>query len=150
MSKSEYLKDLDLIDERLLPPQIRELVVLIGMAETLALLSARGGTPLYFAENPSASQLHQYLKPESVEKLAKHYGRERMDLPKADKLVQQLRNHYIQESRERGLKSGRQLARELNLSWRWIKCITKGRPKTQHDDARQRSLFSSDSHDNDD
>lgn len=120
--------DLSVIDERMLPPQIRELVREIGMAETLTLLQERGGTPLYVAQQAELSSLNEFLRPESVAALAAKYGRERLDLPKADKLVQQIRNHYVRETRARGIKSGRQLARELGLSWRMIKYITNGMP----------------------
>lgn len=115
--------DLGVIDERLLPPQLRTLVKLIGVAETLRLLAARGGVPTYIAQDPEQSALREFLQRESVEILCGHFGREVIDLPKADKLLAQIRNHYIREARRHGTKSGRQLARELGLSWRMIKII---------------------------
>lgn len=121
---TEPASDLDVIDPTLLPPQIRTLVATIGIAETLRLLDARGGVPTYIPEDPSRSSLVDLLKPESVAALSSRFARERLDLPKADKMRKQLRDHYIREARRRGAKSGRQLAKELGLSWRMIKYIS--------------------------
>lgn len=115
--------DLGVIDERLLPPQLRTLVKVLGVAETLRLLQARGGVPTYIAQNPEQSALREILSPQALEALCAQFGREVIDLPKPDKLLAQIRNHYIREVRRRGTKSGRQLARELGLSWRMIKII---------------------------
>jgi hypothetical protein len=116
-------RDLDLIDARLLPPQMRMLVATIGVAETLQLLEHRGGIPTYIAEDPAQSVLRAILRPESVVALSKRFGRQTLDLPKPDKLRQQLRDHYIREARRQGLKSGRQLAREFSITWRRVKQI---------------------------
>ncbi len=120
---TEPVRDLDVIDPALLPPQVRQLVRAIGIAETLTLLDKRGGVPLYVPEDPERSNLTDIIRPESVAALAAMYPRERFDLPKADSLRRQIRDHYIREARRKGMKSGRQLARELGLSWRMIKYI---------------------------
>lgn len=120
-------RDLALIDADLLPPQIRELVRLIGLPETLRLLDARGGLPTYIprrADGPT--DLEEILTRDAIRQLAGQWPGERIDVPKADKIRAQVRNQYINESLSRGLKSGPQLARELGLSYRWVKAIRAG------------------------
>lgn len=129
---ADPVDDLDVIDPALLPPQIRALVETIGIAETLRLLEARGGIPTYIPEDPARSCLSDVLQPESVAALSRSFGRLRLDLPKADKMRKQLRDHYVREARRQGAKSGRQLARELGLSWRMIKYISAEDPD-EHD-----------------
>lgn len=110
------------INPALLPPQLRKLVRVIGFAETLKLVQAKGGVPVYIAANPTTScQFDGILSNESVIALAKEFGGERIDLPKADKLLAQLRDLYIIQ--KNGSVSGRKLAKELNITWRRIKQI---------------------------
>lgn len=116
--------DLDLIDPTLLPPQMRELVRLIGIPETLKLLQARGGLPTYIGKDPARSQLCKVISEHAIRALSEVYGDTTLDLPKADKMIAQLRNLYIVRVRESGEKSGRQLAAELGLTWRMIKYIS--------------------------
>jgi hypothetical protein len=116
---------LDLVDPDLLPPQIRCLVKLIGMPDTLALLRARGGLgPTYIPVTPDPTcALAAVISRESLDIMCERYGRDMLDLPKPDKVLQQLRNHYINEASRQGAKSGRQLAAETGLTWRMIKKI---------------------------
>ena len=48
------LADLNLVDPNLLPPQMRRLVEIIGLPETLALLEARGGTFIHVPHQADA------------------------------------------------------------------------------------------------
>lgn len=132
-------RDLELIDARLLPPQMRVLVATIGVPETLKLLERRGGIPTYIAEDPAQSVLRAFLRPDSVAALAKRFGRQTLDLPKPDKLNQQLRDHYIRRARRQSLKSGRQLAREFSLTWRRVKQICA--EQEQDDETPTADLF---------
>ncbi len=130
--------DPSLIDERLLPTQIRLIAREIGLLETVKLLEARGGLPTYIAENPEQSQLCEVLSRESVASLCDAFGGRTLDLPKPDKVVQQLRDLYITEARANGV-SGRRLARDTGLTHRRIKQITSAR--RQADDSAQMDLF---------
>lgn len=133
---------LDLVDPDLLPPQIRCLVKLIGMSDTLALLRARGGRPTYIPASPDpTSALAAVVNREALAILCEHYGPDTIDLPKADKVLKQLRNHYVIEATRQGAKSGRKLAAELNLSWRMIKKI---KAQAREADDRTGDLFALD------
>ena len=110
------------INPDLLPPQLRKLVCVVGFSEALKLVQAKGGIPIYIPANPNAScQFSGILKHESVVLLAKEFGGQTIDLPKADKLLAQLRDLYIVN--QRGSTTGRKLAHECGLTWRRIKQI---------------------------
>lgn len=131
--------DLDLVNPDLLPPQVRELVRLIGLPQTLALLKARGGRPLAVPVHPHhCTALCGVLSREALAALCEEHGGTTLDLPKADKVHLQLRNHYIAEARAAGTKSGRQLAAELGLTWRQIKYISA---EARNQDDNQGDLF---------
>lgn len=115
--------------------QIRVLVGLIGLPETLKLLEALGGTPVNIPLLAcKATRLKAILSSDSIEKLCEKLGGQRLELPKNDKIMQQLRNHAIR--RLRGRKSAPQLAREFNLTRRMIIYISQ-----QAVDTRQVDLF---------
>jgi hypothetical protein len=131
--------DLDLVNPDLLPPQVRELVRLIGLPQTIALLKARGGRPLAVAVHPEQCvTLRTILSREALAILCEEHGGTTLDLPKADKVHTQLRNHYIHQARATGAKSGRQLAAELGLTWRQIKYISA---EARDQDDNQGDLF---------
>jgi len=124
--------DLDLVDAALLPPQLRKLVHLIGLPETLQLLRSRGGVPTYIPCRPdSATDLAAVISRAAIHELVAQWPGDFVDLPKADKICAQMRNQYIGRALALGLKSGRQLACELGLSYRQIKSI---RAQARRDD----------------
>lgn len=124
--------DLSLINPDLLPPQARQLVKLIGMGDTLKLLRHCGGIPTYVAEDPARSKLRGVISDQSLALLCKEYPGSIIDLPKADKMATQIRNHIIVTSTE----SGRKLAKRFDLTYRWIKIV-----RAAHADDQQSDLF---------
>lgn len=140
---AEPCRDLELIDVDLLPPQVRELVGVIGLPETVRLLEARGGRPIYIPSDPeNSSVLRQMITRESIRRLALRWPGETIDLPKGDKVAKQLRDQYIVEARRRGWKSGRELAAETGVTYRWVKMICA---QARDDEDGQPDLFSLDS-----
>lgn len=123
------------VDARLLPPQMRQLVAIIGLAQTLKLLEARGGTPLRIPKEPNRAEvLPEILSFEAVCQLAAALGGQKIDLPKCDKIVVQIRNLAIKSARNH--KTAPQLAREYGLTRRHIINIAKAAV-----DDRQADLF---------
>ena len=128
------------INPDMLPPQLRKLVCVIGFTETLNLVKAKGGVPVYIPDNPRAScQFDGVLKIASVSLLSQEFGGQTLDLPKADKLLAQLRDLYIIQ--QRNAVSGRKLAKECGLTWRRIKQICAA----AKEDNGQADLFDLDS-----
>lgn len=118
--------DIGLIDERLLPPVARQLVRVIGMAETITLLKKRGGIPTRMPAAADAAHevLGSILTPAAIAALAKsELAGKRLELPKADKALQQLRNLAIAEARR--THTAPQLAQMFDLTRRRIIMIHK-------------------------
>lgn len=114
--------DLALVDDSLLPPQIRQMSKLIGLPDTLNLLQARGGAPLYIPAQASENCCWaKSVSRGSFLKLISEHGGQTLDLPKADKVLKQLRDIYIVNACKQ--KSGRGVARELGLTYRMVKYV---------------------------
>ncbi|MFZ2452614.1 MAG: Mor transcription activator family protein [Methylovulum miyakonense] len=123
-----------LIDESLLPPQMRLLIKCIGLPETIGLLKAKGGTTVKFPQHAdNCYQFEGILQPQSVAALAYHLGGTVMELPKYDKIAIQLRDMAIRAARHS--TTAPQLARQYNLSRRMIIYICGG---TSIDDRQMR------------
>ncbi|HFE31902.1 MAG TPA: hypothetical protein ENJ17_01175 [Gammaproteobacteria bacterium] len=115
--------DLDLIDESLLPPQIRMLARVIGLAETLRLIEARGGNRVRIPLQPEQCQaLRNVLTPRALAALTQAFGGKRLELPKNDKVVLQIRNHAIRAARQQ--QTVPQVARAFNLTRRHVFNLT--------------------------
>lgn len=114
--------NMDHIDVRLLPPQMKFLVDIIGMAETVVLLKNKGGLQVRIPtgqRDVESYDLHDILSAASIEKLcASQFAGERVTLPMADKILDQLRNMDIRCSKSTVTKA--QLARKYNLSSRHV------------------------------
>lgn len=118
--EAEVAEDLATVDTDRLPGQVRELVRLIGLAETLRLLQARGGIPTYVPYDPARAQvLCAILARHSVDALCRAMGGQTIETPMPDRVLLQLRNRAIIEDRRRGHSHAR-LAREHRLSRRQI------------------------------
>lgn len=116
--------DLSTIDPDTLPPQIRQLVVLIGLPETFKLLQAKGGTQLRIPKMANRAEvLPEILQAESVDLLCKAWAGKVMDVPKVDKILLQIRNQVI--TKARATQSASQLARSFDLTRRQIINICK-------------------------
>lgn len=111
------------IDPSTLPPVARMLVRAIGLRATLRLLLARGGTQLHIPMDAArAVALVGVLSPDELRALARLYGAQRLDLPKADKLLRQIRDAAIRADRER--LSAAEVARRYGLSRRRVIAIS--------------------------
>lgn len=111
--------DLSLINERLLPPQMRELVRVIGLAETIALLDARHGLPTTLPTHiESKTALRNVISDTAIAALVASplAGKYYRDLPTSGKPFKQLRNAAIAAADE----SLSTLARQNNLTRRHI------------------------------
>lgn len=145
MVETDIKERLKLIKTHSLPPQTKAFVALIGLAETIKLLQARGGSPLYIPKlSDKTRTLPEILQPDSIKKLATSaMAGHIIDLPKADKLLQQLRNLDIIS--QRGIKSRRELAKEFNLTTRHIQGIWSEDPiekeEAQKTQPAQKHLF---------
>lgn len=127
--------ELDLVNADLLPPQARQLVRLIGMANTLALLEKRGGVTLRIPVNAhEAVVLKEILPMEAIVKLCEAMPGQRLELPKIDKIVKQVRNRVIKSERKE--LSAASVALRHNLSRRQV--INLSKPDA---DDRQADLF---------
>lgn len=110
------------VDVDQLPPQLRELVRLIGLTEALNLVRARGGLPLTIPTDPTRARvLAEVLHPESVEALCRAWGGQTRDLPKPDKVIQQIRDQAIRQSEA----TAWELARRHRLTRRQITNIRR-------------------------
>lgn len=110
------------LDLHRLPAVVRELVELIGVDEALALLRARGGAPLYIAQDPQAAGvLRESLSPTAVAALCRAWGGDTLRLPKADRLLAQARDRAIRAAR--GTSSKREIAAAYNLTTERVRQI---------------------------
>lgn len=108
-----------LINESLLPTQMRLLIKCIGLPETIALLKAKGGTTIRIPLSPdNCIQFDDILQPESIMKLTANLGGKVMELPKYDKIGIQLRDIAIRAARNN--TSANKLAKDFGLSRRMI------------------------------
>lgn len=107
------------IDVQLLEPLLRQLVDLIGLGPTMALVDAYGGTRLCIAEKADENQaLVALVGPENAALLGRHFGRERPLIPKAGAALRALRDRRIVADLER--MSVRQVALKYQLHERRI------------------------------
>lgn len=112
-------QDLIAVDPNRLPPQIRQFVVVIGLPATVKLLQQRGGTTLRIAKRAEKSEvLLEILSFDVVKKLCSAMPGKILQLPKADKILLQIRNKAIRV--ERGSVSAAQLALKYSLTRRQI------------------------------
>ena len=123
----------------------RRLIALIGLPETIKLLQARGGAPFFIPKHSDKTRtLQDILLPESIKKLSKsEMSNKIISLPKADKMLQQVRDIYI--TSQRGLISRRQLAKQFNITTRhvlniWLKNPLETEEKKSEQQAQQTLL----------
>lgn len=114
------------INERLLPPQLRRLVGAIGVAGTVKLLRARGGTRLWLPQRGEASEiLVELLGRTLAAQLVDAFPGERvLSLPKLDKISAQMRDSAIRAEHAEGV-SYAVLALRYDLTERQVLNIVK-------------------------
>jgi hypothetical protein len=129
------------VDLNLLPPQLKMLVGHIGFASTLKLIRARGGQQVWVPKKSTGDRvLAQVIGKDSLAKLVEHHGGERLELPKEDKILIQLRDHALWAKRQAGATES-ELAREFNITRRWVLEICARKRREQAEDNRQGQLF---------
>lgn len=130
-SNCEPDNGLEAVDVALLPPQMRRLVQLIGLPDTLTLLRARGGTEFRIPVDPHGSLLAELIGLESAAILCREMPGQTLDLPKHDKIALQIRNQAIRNARRH--QSASQVARQFGLTRRHIVNLTSDEDDEQLD-----------------
>lgn len=82
------------IDTRRLPPQLRRLTDILGMTETWQFVRLHGGLQVDIPKHITPA-LVQRFGAHVAELLVKHFAQMRLDIPKSDKLMLQVRNAEI-------------------------------------------------------
>ena len=115
------------IDERLLPPVTRRIVAAIGVAGTMRLLKARGGIRLWLPKHGDRSNVLQDILgcEHTAQLLAAFPDADVISLPKADKLLAQIRDAAIRSEHEAG-DSLAVLALRYDLTERHVLNIVQG------------------------
>jgi Mor family transcriptional regulator len=117
-----------LIDRSALPPQLKRLVDVLGVALATKLLKRRGGTRLVLAQGRREGELVELLGVEACLRLHNAFeGVPVIWLPKADKLVAQIRDREIRRLHREG-RSLVALALEFDLTSRHIQNILAAAP----------------------
>ncbi|QDL53129.1 hypothetical protein [Rhodoferax aquaticus] len=92
------------IKREALPESLRELVRVIGEADTLRLIGMHGGARVTVPKTPKAEHpLRMALSEEAFALLVQEYGGEAFDLPKGDSYLRELRHDQVRQCREQGL-----------------------------------------------
>lgn len=119
--------DASLIDERQLSPVARLTAQAVGLDGLLALMEAYAGQEIMVPLTPDGSEkLNAILSHEQRCALVKKYENKadrRLYVPKEDRLISQARAELVRTLRAEGL-SGAEVARQLNLSRRWVVHLT--------------------------
>jgi hypothetical protein len=123
MSNSITETELDCVNLRQLVPLARELVELIGIVNTYTLLEDHGGVPLRVPvsverDTDTAAYLKGLLPLDAVVKLCGQYPGQWLNLPKADRIVRQVRDFYLRADRDRSTL--RKCARKYRLTPRQV------------------------------
>lgn len=86
----------DLVNVDLLPPQLRELVRVVGDAAAFRLVEHRGGVALSVPKRVSPDHmLAELLGPVAFAQLVEAWGGEVLQLPKNDSVLRQLRHQRV-------------------------------------------------------
>ncbi|WP_158608541.1 Mor transcription activator family protein [Stagnimonas aquatica] len=119
--------DLAKVDiNRLIAPQLRKIAATIGLPDTLKLLRKRGGTKTHVPQGPEARLFPDVLEDDKARNLARLFtGHQYLTLPKADKILQELRDQQIRAEVEQGRKLQAQ-ALHYQLTERQILNIRRG------------------------
>lgn len=89
-------EELELVNVDALPNTMRNMIKLIGLESTVELVSVYGGTQLRIPNKATkAVVLTAVLDAEKIAKLVEGIGGKRLDVPKLDKVLIQIRNATI-------------------------------------------------------
>ena len=88
-----------------LPESLRELVRVLGEADTFKLIGMHGGARVTVPKTPKADHvLRLALSEDAFNRLVQEYGGEAFDLPNGDAFLRVLRHDQVRQYREQGLK----------------------------------------------
>jgi hypothetical protein len=129
------------VDLNRLPPQLKMLVQQVGYAATIKLINARGGQQVWIPKKATGDRvLAQVIGKAALTELVKHHGGERLELPKKDKLLIQVRDEDLWQKRQAGATES-ELAREFDITRRWVLEICARKRRQADVDDRQGQLF---------
>lgn len=130
------------IDERLLPPVARRIVAAIGVAPALKLLRARGGVRLWLPKHGDRSGVLQDIlgRDHTAQLLAAFPDADVISLPKADKLLAQIRDAAIKAEHGAG-DSLPKLALRYDLTERHVLNIVQSESRRPNLRVAQPDLF---------
>lgn len=87
-----------------LPAAVRELVRVLGDADTMRLIGMHGGARMTVPKRPKEDHpLRMALSKPGFDKLVYNYGGETLDVPKGDAYLRRLRHAHVHQCREQGL-----------------------------------------------
>lgn len=127
--------EIDIAD---LPPRLAELAGAIGLAATLALVEARGGTRLYIPERAAPEHwLARTIGPDAFRRLAADYAGEQLEIDRAAGAVRAARDRAIRAAADAGASTAK-LALDYGLTQRQIFTILA---RGANNDSPQADLF---------
>jgi hypothetical protein len=111
------------IDEKLLPPIVRDIAAEIGLQAALKLVEHYQGVPMWVPVNYNPDHvLVKLVGEQATLKLIEMYPGEKPEIPKCESAIRAVRDAKIRSSD----KSQRQLANEWHLTVRQIRNIQGG------------------------
>lgn len=126
----------DEVDVSLLEPLLRQMVGLIGLPATLAIVNRYGGTLLNIPRQADQNAaLVALIGAENAAVLGRALGPDRLLIPKALPALTAARNRLIVQRLQ--TRSVRQVAREFRLGERMVWYIRSGSDVASADDQRQ-------------
>lgn len=125
-----------------LPAVLRDIADELGLGAALALVRWRGGRHVYIPQTvPSDHPLALEVGAEAAAWLSERYGGDYLQVPRAGRYMQALRDAEIRRRRERDGMSAERLASEYRLHVRQIWRILSDRGDESGDDERQPPLI---------
>lgn len=92
------------VNHETLPESLRELVRVIGEADTFKLIGMHGGARVTVPKVAKADHVLRFaLTEEAFDRLVREYGGESFDLPKGDAYLREVRHNQVRQYREEGL-----------------------------------------------
>lgn len=87
-----------------LPERLRELVRVLGEADTFKLIGMHGGARVTVPKKATPDHVLRFaLSDDAFNRLVQEYGGEAFDLPKGDAYLRELRHNQVRAHREQGL-----------------------------------------------
>lgn len=108
----------------LLPESLKDIVDLIGIEHTIALINVHGGTHVYIPHHlhaPANFPIAQLIGQDAFRVLTLRWGGDHLQIPKADALARLIRNMQIQQLA--ATHTRKELAIQYNMTERAIRDI---------------------------